>query len=91
MGQVNAVNGERLSGLGVQFERRLIEVHERDVIRFGNFRHRFCIECDAFVVLDAVGQITVVQIFMADGGEQDQTRMRFAVVLLARVCLIMLS
>ena len=65
-------------------ERRLEQVDEGTPLALATSAIAVGVELEPLVVLDAVGQVAVVQVLVGDRREQDQPRGRLAVVLLGQ-------
>ncbi len=78
---MDSVDGQRLSCFVEEFLGCAEQVDEMDVVCFGHLRHCGGVELEVFVVLGAVGEVGgVLEIFVGNGGEENEAGFAFAVV-----------
>ena len=76
--EVDPVDGERFFGGGVGGEGRFEEIDEDGAIGGGDLLHGFGVVAEPVVGLGTVGEVGVVEIFVGDGGEEDDFGSAFA-------------
>ena len=82
-GWVDAVDGQRLGGLGEKFAGGAEQVHVLSIVCRCNFFHCIGIHLQTRIMCRAIRKVRILGVFKRNGREDDNTRGRFAIVLLA--------
>ena len=82
--QVHAVDRERGLTGRVELKARRVEIDERHALRLGDLAHGPGVQREPLIVLFAVRQIGVAQVFVRDRREDDDARRGLAVVALGQ-------
>ena len=80
--QMHAVDGQRRFRRGVQLAAGRKQVHEAHAPGLRHLPHGLRVDLQALVVLPAVRQVRIAEVFMRNRREEDDSRRRLAVVLL---------